>query len=132
MVLVDSSVWVDYFNGVPSREADLLDELLGKEIILTGDIILAEVLRGFDAQRDYRRARRVLGGLAYEDMLGREVAERSVTYYRALRRRGITVRKTIDVLIAGFCIVRGHELLHRDRDFDPFREYFGLRVRVST
>ncbi|HYN13560.1 MAG TPA: PIN domain nuclease [Burkholderiales bacterium] len=128
MVLVDSSVWVDYFNGVPSRETNLLDELLGNEVLLTGDIILAEVLRGFDAQRDYRRARRLLGRLAYEDMLGREVAERGVSYYRVLRRRGITVRKTIDVLIASFCIARGHSLLHRDRDFQPFQKYFGLRV----
>jgi hypothetical protein len=128
VVLVDSSVWVDYFNGVPSREADLLDDLLGSEVLLTGDIILAEVLRGFDSQRDYRRARRVLGRLAYEDMLGRQVAERSIAYYRALRRRGITVRKTIDVFIASFCITRGHALLHRDRDFEPFQKHFGLRV----
>lgn len=128
MLLVDSSVWVDYFNGVSARETDLLDDLLGSEILLTGDIILAEVLRGFGAQRDYRRARRVLDALAYEDMLGREVAERSVACYRALRRRGITVRKTIDVFIASFCIARGHTLLHRDRDFEPFRKHFGLQV----
>ncbi len=83
---------------------------------------------GFAAPRDYRRARRILGSLAYEDMLGRQVAERGVAYYRALRRRGVTVRKTIDVLIASFCIVRGHALLHRDRDFEPFRKYFGLQV----
>lgn len=70
----------------------------------------------------------MLDGLAYEDMLGREVAERSVAYYRALRRRGITVRKTIDVFIASFCIARGHTLLHRDRDFEPFRKHFGLQV----
>jgi len=128
LVLVDSSVWVDYFNGLSSRETELLDELLGSEVLLTGDIILAEVLRGFDAQRDYRRARGLLGRLAYEDMLGREVAERSVAYYRALRRRGITVRKTIDVLIASFCIARGHTLLHHDRDFEPFQKYFSLQV----
>ncbi len=128
MVLVDSSVWVDYFNGSTNRETDLLDRLLGDQVLLTGDLILAEVLRGFDAQRDFRRAKRLLGRLAYEDMLGREVAERSITCYRALRRRGITVRKTIDVLIASFCIARGHSLLHRDRDFEPFRKYFGLQV----
>lgn len=128
MVLVDSSVWVDYFNGVPSRETDVLDGLLGRELLLTGDIILAEVLRGFDAQADYRRASRLLNALAYEDMLGREVAERSVALYRALRRRGITIRRTIDVFIASFCILRGHSLLHRDRDFEPFRRHFGLLV----
>jgi predicted nucleic acid-binding protein len=128
MVLVDSSVWVEYFNGIASRETDLLDELLGRELLLTGDIILAEVLRGFDAQADYQRARRLMNALAYEDMLGREVADRSVVYFRSLRRRGVTVRKTIDVLIASFCILRGHTLLHRDRDFEPFQRYFNLSV----
>ena len=128
MVLVDSSVWVEYFNGTVCRETDLLDELLGRELLLTGDIILAEVLRGFDAQADYRRARQLMNALAYEDMLGREVAERSAVYYRSLRRRGVTVRKTIDVLIASFCILRGHTLLHRDRDFEPFQRYFDLSV----
>jgi hypothetical protein len=128
VVLVDSSVWIDYFNGVSSRQTDLLDDMLGHELLLTGDIILAEVLRGFDLQSDYRRAKRLLGSLAYADMLGREVAERSATYYRDLRRRGITVRKTIDALIATFCIVNRHSLLHVDRDFDPFARYFGLIV----
>lgn len=128
MVLVDSSVWIDYFNGVSSRETDVLDGMLGRELLLTGDIILAEVLRGFDSQSDYRRAKRLLNVLAYEDMLGREVADRSASYYRQLRRRGITVRKTIDALIAAFCIVRGHSLLHADRDFDPFARHFGLVV----
>ena len=128
MVLVDSSVWVDYFNGTSSREAYLLDQLLGRQVLLTGDLILAEVLRGFTAQADYRRARSLMSRLAYEDMVGREDALRSVAHYRSLRRRGITVRKTIDVLIASFCIERGHSLLHRDRDFDPFQRFFGLAV----
>ena len=128
MILVDSSVWIDYFNGVASRQADLLDDLLGRELLLTGDIILAEVLRGFDSQADYRRAKRLLASLSYADMLGREVAERSASYYRQLRRRGITVRKAIDALIATFCIVNSHSLLHADRDFDPFERHFGLMV----
>lgn len=128
MVLVDSSVWIDYFNGVASRQTDVLDELLGHESLLTGDLILAEVLRGFHSPADYRRARRLLGTLDYADMVGREVADHSASFYRQLRRRGVTVRKTIDVLIATFCIMRGHSLLHADRDFDPFARYFGLRV----
>lgn len=127
MVLVDSSVWIDYFNGVPSAEAELLDDLLGREQLLTGDLILAEVLRGFDRDADFRRARRLMACLAYEDMLGQEVALRSVQHYRALRKRAITIRKTIDVLIATFCIVRGHSLLHRDRDFLPFQRILGLQ-----
>jgi len=126
VILVDSSVWIDYFNGVASRQTDLLDDMLGRELLLTGDIILAEVLRGFDSQSDYRRAKRLLGSLAYADMLGRDVAERSATYYRDLRRRGIAVRKTIDALIATFCIMNRHSLLHADRGFDPFARHFGL------
>lgn len=128
MVLVDSSVWIDYFNGVASRQTDLLDDMLGHELLLTGDLILAEVLRGFDSQSDYRRAKRLLDSLEYADMLGREVAERSAGYYRELRRRGITVRKTIDALIATFCVMNRHSLLHADRDFDPFARHFGLVV----
>ena len=120
MVLVDSSVWIDYFNGTPSAEADLL----------TGDLILGEVLRGFERAADFRRASSLMAKLFYEDMLGKDVALRSVGYYRALRRRGITVRKTIDVFIATFCILRGHSLLHRDRDFAPFAR-FGLVTASS-
>jgi len=126
MLLVDSSVWIDYFNGTPSEQAERLDSLLGREDLLTGDLILAEVLRGFDRPADFRRARKLMSSLAYEDMLGKDVALRGVAYYRSLRRRGITVRKTIDVLIASFCILRGHSLLHRDRDFEPFERFFGL------
>ena len=128
MLLVDSSVWIDYFNGIDSPEAERLDALLGKEDLLTGDLVLAEVLQGFQRASDYRRARTLMASLAYEDMVGRDVAIRSAGYYRALRRKGITVRKTVDVLIATFCIVRGHALLHRDRDFDPFARFFGLAV----
>ncbi|HZS65636.1 MAG TPA: PIN domain-containing protein, partial [Burkholderiales bacterium] len=95
MLLVDSSVWIDYFNGTPSTEADLLESLLGHEDLLTGDLVLGEVLRGFDRAADFRRASRLMATLAYEDMLGKDIALRSVGYYRALRRRGITVRKTI-------------------------------------
>ena len=128
MLLVDSSVWIDYFNGSPSDEAERLDRLLGRTELLTGDLILAEVLRGFERPADFRRAKTLMGALAYEDMVGKEVALRSVDYYRSLRRRGITVRKGVDVLIASFCILRGHTLLHRDRDFEPFQRFFGLTV----
>jgi predicted nucleic acid-binding protein/uncharacterized coiled-coil protein SlyX len=95
---------------------------------LTGDLIRAEVLRGFASQSDYLHARRLLNTLACEDMLGREVADRSASYYRQLRRRGITVRKTIDALIATFCILRGYSLLHADRDFDAMERELGLEV----
>ena len=128
MILVDSSVWIDYFNGLATRQTDRLDELLGSDLLLTGDIILAEVLQGFRDDRDFRRAKRALDGLEFRAMLGRDIALKSAANYRALRAQGITVRKTIDMLIATFCIENGHELLHADRDFDPIEEHLGLRT----
>ncbi|MDH3472942.1 MAG: PIN domain nuclease [Rhodospirillales bacterium] len=117
MILVDSSVWVDYFNGVSTRETDLLDGYLGTEPLLTGDLILTEVLQGFRSDRDFRRAKRALETLTFEPMVGREIAVASAQNYRKLRASGVTVRKTIDVIIATFCIKGGHRLLHSDRDF---------------
>jgi predicted nucleic acid-binding protein len=128
VVLVDSSVWIDYFNGRSTRHTDQLDELLGGEHLLTGDLIVTEVLQGFRDERDFERARRALDQLSYADMLGRELALASAHSYRLLRQRGITIRKTIDVMIATFCIRNGHVLLHADRDFDPMAEHLGLRT----
>ncbi len=128
MILVDSSVWIDYFNGRATRQTDRLDELLGSDLLLTGDIILAEVLQGFRDDRDFRRAKRALDGLEFRAMLGRDIALKSAANYRALRAQGVTVRKTIDMLIATFCIENGHELLHADRDFDPIERHLGLRT----
>jgi predicted nucleic acid-binding protein len=128
MILVDTSVWIDYFNGQPTAEANLLDDLLGYEWILVGDLILAEVLQGFRDDEDFREALRVLATLEFREMVGRSVAIASARNYRELRARGVTVRKTIDVLIGAFCVLNGHELLHADRDFDPMTEYLGLKV----
>lgn len=128
MILVDSSVWIDYFNGTDSRETDLLDALLGSEPLLTGDLILTEVLQGFRHDRDFRRARAALERLAFAPMVGHAIAIRSAVNYRNLRRQGQTVRKTIDVPIATFCIENGHTLLHNDRDFDAMVDGLGLRV----
>ncbi len=128
MILVDSSVWIDYFNGRSTHHTDRLDELLGGEGLLTGDLIITEVLQGFRHDRDFEQARRALNRLAYADMLGRELALASARNYRLLRRRGITIRKTIDVMIATFCIRNDHELLHGDRDFAAMIEHLGLRT----
>jgi predicted nucleic acid-binding protein len=128
VILVDSSVWIDYFNGRSTRHTDRLDGLLGGEELLTGDLILAEVLQGFRHDREFERARRALGQLPYADMLGRELALATAQSYRSLRQRGITIRKTIDVMIATFCISNGHILLHGDRDFTPMAEHLGLRT----
>ena len=128
MVLVDTSVWVDYFNGLGTPRTDRLDELLGSGRLLTGDLILAELLRGFAKDADYRTARRLLLELPCAELVGRDNALRAADYYRRLRKRGVTVRKTIDVLIGTYCIQHGHELLHADRDFDSMQRHLGLRV----
>lgn len=128
MIVVDSSVWIDYFNGIETSQSDLLDELLGAQPILTGDLILAEVLQGFRNDAHMRRAQETMDALFYESMVGRHIAIASALNYRKLRAGGITARKTIDMLIATFCIENGHQLLHADRDFDPMAEHLGLQV----
>lgn len=126
MILVDSSVWIDFFNGRESRETDLLALLLRRRILLTGDLIMAEVLQGFRQKGEMEEARRALLSLPYADIVGQEVALASAMNYRLLRRKGITARKTVDVIIATFCIRNGHVLLHADRDFEPMTEHLGL------
>ena len=128
MIVVDTSVWVDYFNGVTGPHTNLLDRLLLKERILIGDIILTEVLQGFRSDADFRKAQTLLDALEYCPMLGKEIALRSAQNYRKLRRAGVTVRKTIDVMIATFCIVNRHRLLHADRDFDAIEKLLSLKV----
>ena len=126
MILVDTSVWIDYFNGVATRQTDLLDGYLGTEPLLTGDLILVEVLQGFRSDRDFSRAKAALDTLAFQPMVGRDIAIASAGNYRELRMLGVTVRKTIDVLIATFCIEGGHRLLHADRDFTLMEQPLGL------
>lgn len=128
MILVDSSVWIDYFNGTETRETDLLDGLLGVEPLLIGDLILIEVLQGFRDDRDYRRAKAALDRLIFESMLGRDIAVASAQNFRKLRAGGITVRKTIDVIIATFCLHGRHRLLHSDRDFTLMQNHLGLQI----
>jgi predicted nucleic acid-binding protein len=132
MVIVDTSVWVDFFNGVDTAEVNALDGLLGSGRILIGDLILAEILQGFARAADYRRARNLLAEVPYVDLVGREVALAAADNYRTLRSRGITVRKTIDVIIGTFCILNNHELLHSDRDFDPMEAALGLRIHKQV
>ena len=140
-VLVDSSVWIDHLRGVRTRETEILDRLLASldpELglydaeppadLLIGDLILCEVLRGIPDAREHAAVKEIM--LSFEVMtiggvdLGLEAADR----YRALRRRGATVRKTIDLLIGTYCIIRDCVLLHSDRDFDPMTRHLGLRT----
>jgi predicted nucleic acid-binding protein len=128
MIVVDTSVWIDYFNGRPTPAANLLDSLLERERLAVGDLILAELLQGFRSDLDFRRALDFLSAFEFQTMVGREVAIDSARNYRRLRARGVSVRKTIDVMIGTFCIQNGHQLLHTDRDFDPMERYLGLDV----
>lgn len=128
MIVVDTSVWIDYFNGNSSREVEILDGVLGNEPVVTGDIILAEVLQGFRRDADFRKALQLLSHLEFQEMLGRRNAIEAARNFRLLRRTGVTVRKTIDVMIATFCLVNGHALLHADRDFDAMERHLGLQV----
>ncbi|MBK7975713.1 MAG: PIN domain nuclease [Deltaproteobacteria bacterium] len=132
MIVVDSGVWIDYFNGVPNVATDRLDALLGTEPLAVGDVILAEVLQGFRSDADFRTAKRLMSSLAVVEMLGETNAIRCAENDRALRKRGVTVRKTIDVFIATYCIESGWPLLFQDKDFVPFVRYLGLRPVVSA
>ena len=131
MIFVDSSVWVDYFNGASTAETDYLDSVLGREPIVLGDLILIEVLQGFTRDRDYRIARELLTSLTVFTLGGQEMALQSARNFRLLRKKGITVRKTIDVLIATFCIANKLPLFHWDRDFEPFHKHLGLHNAVD-
>lgn len=128
MLLVDSTIWVDYFNGTENLQTDYLYQILDKTPILIGDLILAEVLQGFREDSDFEQARRALGKFMQVEMVNPELALQSARNYRLLRRKGITVRKTIDSLIATYCIENEHELLHKDSDFDGYEKYLGLKV----
>ena len=128
MILVDSSVWIDYFNGLITPRTEKLDQLLGHEPLAIGDLILTEVLQGFVEERAFNEAKKMLTSLTIVELGGQEVAIQAARNFRALRKVGVTVRKTIDTVIATRCIECGYDLLHSDRDFDPFVKHLGLRV----
>jgi predicted nucleic acid-binding protein len=127
VILVDSSVWVDYFRGTPTPQAEKLDALLGVEPVATGDLVLTEVLQGFVSDRDFNQARKLMTSLVIVDLAGQGIAIQAARNFRHLRSLGITVRKTIDTVIATCCIESGLLLLYSDRDFDPFVTHLGLR-----
>jgi predicted nucleic acid-binding protein len=126
VIVVDSSVWVDYFRDADTPQVEALDRLLGSEAIAVGDLILAEVLQGIDSDREFRTVLQLMQRYIIIEISGETVAIEAARNYRRLRGMGITVRKTIDTLIATRCIIDGHELLYSDRDFDPFVENLGL------
>ena len=131
MILVDSSVWIDFFRGTVTPQTERLDALLGSELLVVGDLILAEVLQGFSSERDFNQARKLLTALDVVTLGGPEIAIQAARNFRTLRARGVTIRKTIDTLIATRCIESDYALLFSDRDFEPFVEHLGLRSGIS-
>jgi predicted nucleic acid-binding protein len=131
LILVDSSVWIDYFRGKATAETDALDSLLGAQPLVIGDLILTEVLQGFGSDKDFNAASKCLTTLLVIELGGRDIALQAAKNDRALRTMGITVRKTIDTIIATWCIENHLALLYSDRDFDPFVTHLGLRSATS-
>lgn len=126
-ILVDSSVWIDFFNGRSTAEVARLDRYLSTERLVIGDLVLCEVLRGFRHARHARRADRLLASCEPAIIGGEPIARRAADHYRSLRARGISVRKTIDLLIGTWCLQHNMRLLHNDRDFTPMVTHLGLR-----
>ncbi len=131
MIVVDSSVWIDYFTGNNTLAVEKLDALLGEEPVAIGDLMLTEVLQGFRADKDYRKAKELLMSLAIVNMLDTAIALKSAENFRTLRKKGITVLKTIDTIIATYCIENKLPLLHSDKDFRPFHEHLKLQNAVA-
>ena len=126
MILVDSGVWIDYFNGIDNKQTSTLNDTLGIRPVAVGDLILTEVLQGFREDKDYKTAKSLFDELTVFDLLGKDMAIKSADNFRALRKRGITIRKTVDIIIASFCIERKIPLLFSDKDFKPFVKNLGL------
>jgi len=127
VILVDSSVWIDYFRGAQTPQTEKLDGFLSSEPIAVGDLILTEVLQGFGSEQDFNEARRLLTSLQVVELGGQHIAIQAARNFRLLRAQGVTTRKTIDTIIATRCIESGFTLLYSDRDFDPFVQHLGLR-----
>ncbi|WP_428236595.1 type II toxin-antitoxin system VapC family toxin [Gracilimonas sp.] len=128
MILVDTSVWIDYFNGVSTKHTDCLDRILSEQFVLVGDIILTEILQGFDSDKEFRLAKQALDPLDCVHLGGKSLAIKAASNFRFLRSKGITIRKTVDVLIGSWCIEHEVELLHNDKDFDQIATQLPLQI----
>ena len=127
MIVADTSVWIDYFKGKVSPATDFLDSQLDTGLVVIGDLILLEILQGFKADKDYSLAKEVLLLLQQKEFLDCDLALIAAENYRKLRKKGITIRKTNDVIIASYCIANNLPLLFSDRDFQPFVKHLGLQ-----
>ena len=127
MIVVDSSVWIDYFSGKMTPAAEKLDSLLGETPIAAGDLMLVEILQGFRTDNDFAKARDLLLSLHIVNMLNTTIALKSAANIRILRKKGVSVRKTINTIIATYCIDNKLPLLYSDKDFQPFQNYLKLQ-----
>ena len=127
MIFADSSVLIDYFNGKKNWQVEKFDEILGEEFVVIGDYILVEVLQGFRSDKDYETAKNILNSFPCFSICGKEIAIKSADNYRILRKKGVTICKTIDIIIGTFCIENELILLHNDKDFYPLEKYLGLQ-----
>jgi len=128
LILVDSSVWIDYFNGNSTDATEYLETVLGKEVLIIGDLILTEVLQGFKSDSDFETAKDLLSSFEVHSLLGEDIAVKSASNFRILRKKGLTIRKTIDVIIATYCIEHNIVLLQSDKDFVPFASHLKLKI----
>jgi len=128
VILVDTSVWIDYFNGVENKQTEHLDRILLEQSVLVGDIILTEILQGFDSDKEFRLAKQALDPLDCVHLGGKSLAIKAASNFRFLRSKGVTIRKTVDMLIGSWCIEHEVELLHNDKDFDQIATQLPLQI----
>jgi hypothetical protein len=128
VILVDTSVWIDYFNGVENKQSDCLDRILSEQSVLVGDIVLTEILQGFDSDKEFRLAKQALDPLDFVHLGGKSLAIKAASNFRFLRSKGVTIRKTVDMLIGSWCIEHEVELLHNDKDFDKIATKLPLQI----
>lgn len=131
MILVDTSVWVDYFNGTVNKQTESLNQILSEQSVLVGDIILTEILQGFDSDKEFRLAKQALDPLDCIHLGGKSLAIKAASNFRFLRSKGVTIRKTVDMFIGSWCIEHQIELLHNDKDFDQIATQLPLQVYVD-
>jgi hypothetical protein len=128
MIIVDTSAWVEYFQDGDPSVVEKLDRILDQDLVAIGDLVYGEVMQGIRSERERAKVSALLLGLPQFEMAGFRIAERSAQNYRLLRSRGLTVRKTIDVIIGTFCSENGFSLVHHDRDFDLMAPHLGLEI----
>ncbi|GAA5523408.1 PIN domain nuclease [Aliifodinibius salicampi] len=131
MILVDTSVWIDYFNGIENKQTESLDQILSEQTVLVGDIILTEILQGFVNEKEFRLAKQALDPLDCIHLGGKSLAIKAASNFRFLRSKGVTIRKTVDMLIGSWCIEHEVELLHNDKDFDQIANQLPLQIYAN-